>query len=295
MKQVVVKAYAKINLILDVLGKREDGYHEVEMVMQTISLHDEVILKSAPGIMITTNHPQVPTDKRNLAYQAAQLIQTRYPTIPGVEIIINKQIPIEAGLAGGSTDGAAVILGMNKLFSLDMTKDEMLTLAAQLGSDVPFCILGPTAVARGRGELLEEITPCPLLWLVLVKPEFGVKTPQVYKNLNLAEITDHPDLMKYIRALERKDKEYICNNLLNILEQSTFQLYPQVKEIKAQMYNLGAKNVLMSGSGPTVFALFSNRQEAEDFFRQVKGIYRQVYLAQTIDEEKIRERMKINE
>jgi 4-diphosphocytidyl-2-C-methyl-D-erythritol kinase len=293
MQQIFVKAFAKINLVLDVLKKREDGYHEVEMIMQAISLHDEVIIKPGKGIKVVTNHPLVPNGEKNLAYKAAQLLVNKYSVIPGVEIYIDKKIPIAAGLAGGSSNAAAVILGLNELFTLNMDMEEMLTISGQLGSDVPFCISGPTVLAWGRGELIKEISECPLLWVVLVKPEFGVQTADVYRNLNLKEIVKHPHISEYIKALNIKDVNYVINNLNNILEQSTFKLYPEVKKLKESLQLLGANHVLMSGSGPTVFALFKSREEALNFTRQAKKYYNQVYIAHTLSKQEINERVKL--
>lgn len=295
MAGVAVRAYAKINLILDVLKKREDGYHEVEMIMQAISLHDLLTIEPKEGITITSNHPAVPLDERNFAYQAARLIIDKYPHIPGALINIDKNIPIEAGLAGGSTDAAGVILGLNQLYNLNMEKTEILRIAAQIGSDVPFCIGGPTALARGRGEIIEEITPCPRLWVVLVKPAIGVKTAEVYGNLNINEIANyHPNLRRYLKALEESDIAYLLSNTGNILEYSTFRLYPQVRHLKAKLKNLGVQSILMSGSGPTVFALFTSQAEARALVDRLKrGSEYQVWITHTMSREELNERVKM--
>ena len=296
MTNAGVKAYAKINLYLNVLGKRPDSYHEVEMIMQSISLYDRITLKPAERISVSTNNPLVADDQRNLAFQAALLVQRNYPFWPGVEIVIDKKIPVAAGLAGGSTDAAGVILGLNKLFSLNMSKNEMLELGAQLGSDVPFCILGNTALAKGRGELVEEVPPCPKFWVVLVKPPFGVKTSVVYKNLNLCEKKkENVGITKYIKALENKDRGYLLKNMFNLLEQSTFKLYPEVEKIKRDLNKLGAEYTLMSGSGPTVFAVFNDYQEAFSFKEKIRNFYTHVYLAYTVNKELIEERVKFYE
>mgnify|MGYP000055682012 FL=1 len=296
MTKTVVKAYAKINLFLDVLGKRADSYHEVEMIMQSISLYDRITLKPAERISVSTNNPLVADDRRNLAFQAALLVQKKYPFWPGVEIVIDKKIPVAAGLAGGSTDAAGVILGLNKLFSLNMSKNEMLELGAQLGYDVPFCILGNTALAKGRGEKVEEVPSCPKFWVVLVKPPFGVKTSVVYKNLNLGEKKkENGGITKYIKALENKDRGYLLKNMFNLLEQSTFKLYPEVEKIKRDLNKLGAEYTLMSGSGPTVFAVFNDYQEAFSFKEKIRNFYTHVYLAYTVNKELIEERVKFYE
>lgn len=294
MKGVKIKAYAKINLVLDVLRKREDGYHEVEMIMQAISLHDLLTLKPSEGISITATHPMVPLDKRNLAYQAAELIINKYPKISGVKINIEKQIPIEAGLAGGSTDAAAVILGMNQLFNLNLTQLDMFNIGAILGSDVPFCISGNTSLATGRGEMIEEVSPCPPMWVLLIKPSFGVKTAEVYKKLDLSEVNDHPDVNGYLKALRNADVSYLLNNIGNVLEYSTFKLYPKVRDLKDKIKQMGAVNVLMSGSGPTILALFNSQNEAQALANTLKQkLDGQVFIAYTLSKRELEERMMI--
>ena len=280
--------------MLDCLYKRPDGYHEVEMIMQTINLFDKINIKPYKEINVRTDHPLVPNDQRNLAYQAALLVQKKYPEIKGVEINIEKFIPVEAGLAGGSSNAASVILGMNKLFGLSMTQGEMLEMAAKLGSDVPFFLTSPTALAQGRGEKLTQLKDCPLLWLVLVKPPFGVKTSEVYQNLNLIHRKSQTNIKKYIKALEEGDKDYLTKMLYNILETSTLKLYPEVYHLKERLKKMGAKNVLMSGSGPTVFALFSSQEEAQNFSLKIKEEALQVFLACTIDGKLYKERIEEN-
>jgi len=294
MKKVVIKAYAKINLILDVLGKREDGYHEVEMIMQAVSLHDLITIKHGKGITITTNHPSVPLDDKNLAYQAADLLLKKHPRISGVEINIKKNIPMEAGLAGGSTDAAAVLIGMNTLYSLKMDNVELLKNGALLGSDVPFCILGSTALAKGRGEIIEEVNPCPRLWVVLVKPDFGVKTKEVYQNLVFSEIISRPNVERYLDALRVENVSYLLNNIANVLEYSTFKLYPQVKELKETLQAMGAKNLLMSGSGSAVYALFTVQKDADIFAGTIrKECTHQVWVTHTLNNEILNERVNL--
>lgn len=291
MQEVKIKSYGKVNLVLDCLYKRPDGYHEVEMIMQIINLFDKIKIKPSKGINVRVNHPLVPNDQRNLAYQGALLVQEKYPEIPGVEIDIEKNIPVEAGLGGGSSNAASVILGMDKLFGLSMGQEEMLEMAAKLGSDVPFFLKGPTALAQGRGEKLTQLQDCPLLWLVMVKPKFGVKTAEVYENLNLRNREKQANVQGYIRALEEKDEEYLIKRLYNILETSTFQLYPEVGYLKASLKELGAKNVLMSGSGPTVFAIFFSQERAQDFSLKIKKEFPQVFVTCTIDEKLYKERI----
>ncbi|MGI6227140.1 MAG: 4-(cytidine 5'-diphospho)-2-C-methyl-D-erythritol kinase [Peptococcales bacterium] len=294
MKVVKVRAYAKINLFLDVLRKRADGYHEVEMIMQGISLHDIITIQPALGITIVANSSLIPLDERNLAFQAARLIIDKFPGISGVKINIDKNIPVEAGLAGGSTDAAAVILGMNKIYNLNLTNADMIELGELLGSDVPFCTLGSTALASGRGEIITETALCPLLWVVLVKPPFGVKTKDVYANFDSFTKKHKPSIKSYIKALEVNDISYLLSNTFNALEESTFKLYPSVQLLKEQLINLGAKNILMSGSGPTIFTLFSSQEEAQKFAQTVKDNYDyQVLLTHTITKENLNERIEV--
>ncbi|MFZ7104740.1 MAG: 4-(cytidine 5'-diphospho)-2-C-methyl-D-erythritol kinase [Peptococcaceae bacterium] len=293
MNEAIIKAYAKINLLLDVLAKRDDGYHEVAMIMQAVSLHDNIYLKSAENISVRCNHPLVPQNADNLAFKAAELIISRYPVIPGLDIYIEKKIPVEAGLAGGSSNAAAVILGMNEMFSLGITEQEMAEIGAELGSDVPFCLAGPTAAAGGRGEQLTKLPDFPSLWLVLVKPEFGVKTKNVYHNLNIERIKNHPDINAYIAALHQKNLHFLLAKMGNVLEFSTFQLYPEVEVLSKSLRSLGAKHVLMSGSGPTVFALFAERGEAEIFAQKAQNFYKEVYIAHTLKTIDMKERVKL--
>lgn len=284
MKEIKLKAFAKINLWLDCLYKREDGYHEIVSVMQAINLYDDIILKKEKNIVVETNHPLVPDDKRNLAFQAAYLLHTKFPKrIPGVSISIQKKIPVEAGLAGGSTDAAAVLSGMNKLFALNLSQKELLAIGSQLGSDVPFCLAGPTALAEGRGEKLSPLPTCPEIWVVLIKPPFGVSTGRVYHNLVLGENESKTKLKEYLKALQEGDKEYIIQNVYNILEKSTFQLYPEIQIIKEHLNSLGAPQLLMSGSGPTLLAFFPKKEEALTFAKKVPKNIGEMFIVRTLN------------
>lgn len=287
-----VMAYAKINLLLDVLYRRADGYHEVEMVMQTIGLKDQLIIEEAKEYALYTESGAVPHDQTNLALKAALLLGERYQT-PPVAVTLTKHIPVAAGLAGGSTDAAAVLLGMNKLFDLRLGDETLSALAAELGSDVPFCLFGPTALASGRGEKLTALPECPKLWLVLVKPPFGVSTPSVYRNLAVERLTEHPDTKAYVQALEKRDTKKLLQLLSNVLEQSTFKLHPAVAEVKQQMQSLGGTHTLMSGSGPTVFSAFAEKAEAEAFYDRCQQVFEQVYWTETMTNEQLRERVSL--
>lgn len=288
--QAEVMAYAKVNLLLDVLYRRDDGYHEVEMVMQTIGLSDRVSLEPAEQYTLHTDSGLIPHDQTNLALKAALSMGEHFQT-PPVAVTLHKRIPVAAGLAGGSTDAAAVLMGMNALFDLRLDTAQLMTLAAELGSDVPFCLSGPTALATGRGEKLKPLPECPKLWLVLVKPPFGVSTPSVYQHLDFTQLTRHPDTRAYLEALERQEVQTLLQAMSNVLEQSTFGLHPQVAEVKRQMQSLGGTYTLMSGSGPTVFSAFSQKQEAIAFYHRCQQHFEQVYWTETVTSEQLVERV----
>jgi len=293
MLQTKITAYAKINLVLDVLRKREDGYHEVAMVMQAVDLSDTIQLKEADRNWITTNNRHIPVNMNNLAMRAVTLMQREFHgAVPKLDVTLEKRIPVAAGMAGGSTDCAAVILGINHMCNLGLTQKEMELLAAQLGSDVPFCIGGPTALATGRGEIIEPLPDCPELYLVLVKPPFGVSTPKVYGNLRLNEIAEHPNVKGGIKGMEAGDKEEIVYAMGNVLEQSTFELQPKVRAIKEGMCACGGRHVLMSGSGPTVFAAFAELSQAEQYYKKLKRQYPGAVLTRTIHKKQLDERVE---
>lgn len=264
MRKLAIKARAKINLTLDILGKRPDGYHEVEMVMQTIETHDLVTLEErSGGIEVATDHPLLTSSEDNIAYKAARLIADTFGIKTGVKIYIQKKIPVAAGLAGGSTDAAAVINGLNKLWDLGMTPEELSEKGSAIGSDVPFCLRGGTALARGRGEVLTGLPDVPELWLVLAKPRLEVSTAEVYRHFDPARVTERPRTQDMIKALRDRDTVGITDNLANVLESVTLVRYPVVSELKQNLAGLGVRGALMSGSGPTVFGVAGERSEAE--------------------------------
>ncbi|MDI3256755.1 MAG: 4-(cytidine 5'-diphospho)-2-C-methyl-D-erythritol kinase [Kyrpidia sp.] len=275
---VCEKAPAKINLSLDVLYRRDDGYHEVEMVMQTVDFADRVFLEAADELRFTCSHPTLPTDERNLALRAARLMQRVAGGGLGASIHLDKRIPLSAGLAGGSTDAAAVLRGLNRLWRLGLTLDELAEIGAALGSDVPFCVYGGTALARGRGERIEILPPCPPVWVVLVHPPISVSTASVYARLRLDEVRSHPETPRMVNAVRKGDIEEIARRLGNVLETVTFALHPEVRRIKAQMIRFGALGALMSGSGPTVFGLVDRQTKAERIYNAFRGFVREVYL-----------------
>nr|WP_245350126.1 4-(cytidine 5'-diphospho)-2-C-methyl-D-erythritol kinase [Cytobacillus eiseniae] len=281
----MVKAPAKINLSLDVLHKREDGFHEVEMIMTTIDLADRIELQliEKDEIKIISHNRFVPDDQRNLAYQAAYLLKERFKVNKGVAITIEKIIPVAAGLAGGSSDAAAVLRGLNQLWDLGLTIDELAEIGAEIGSDVSFCVYGGTALATGRGEIIEELPAAPTCWIILAKPFIGVSTADVYRRLQLNRIT-HPNTRAMIEAIENGDYEGVCSYVGNVLEDVTFSLHPEVAQIKDQMKRFGADAVLMSGSGPTVFGLVHHDSRMQRIYNGLRGFCDQVFAVRMLGE-----------
>lgn len=276
MEYIKLKSRAKINLTLDVTAKRDDGYHDLEMIMQTVSLYDSIFIKKAEkdGIVVKTNLYYLPTDERNITFKAAKLIKEEFGIHQGVYIELTKRIPVAAGLAGGSGNCAAVIKGMNRLFNLNLSMDEMMELGARLGSDVPYCLMEGTALAQGRGEVLTPLAPCPHFYVLLSKPDISVSTAYVYKNLKLNEVKSHPNTKAVLEAIASGDKEGISQGLSNVLETVTIPYKPIVGDIKKFIENQGSLGVLMSGSGPTVFALFDKKETAKEAAKKVKDKFK---------------------
>ncbi len=282
MKEIAVKALAKINLGLDVVRKREDGYHEVKMVMQTIHLFDRLEMKKtqADEITITTNLTFLPTNENNLVYKAAKLLKDEFSIKDGIHVKLHKHIPVAAGMAGGSTDAAAVLYGMNSMFELGLSKGELMQRGVKIGADVPYCIMRGTALAEGIGEKLTALPPmvkCPVL---IAKPQIGVSTKFVYENLKLNEGIVHPDIDTLVSDIEAKDLPKIAADMGNILETVTIPNYPVIAQIKDLMKEQGALNAMMSGSGPTVFGLFDTEETAVRAYEKMRksGLAKQVYL-----------------
>lgn len=279
-----VKAPAKINLTLDVLHKRPDNYHEVEMIMTTVDLADRIGLKKTDyGIHIESADRFVPNDSRNLAYQAAKLIKDTYHIKSGVIIKLDKQIPVAAGLAGGSSDAAATLKGLNKLWNLNISLDELAKLGTKIGSDVAFCVYGGTALAKGRGEIIQQLPSPPNCWVILAKPTIGVSTAEVYGAFD-ANKAEHPNTQQMVKAIEDKDYAAVCANLGNALESVTLSLYPEVAQIKEQMKKFGADAVLMSGSGPTVFGLVQQEARVSRIYNGLRGFCDEVYAVRLVGE-----------
>lgn len=282
MDELKLKAYAKINLSLDVLNKRPDGYHNVKMVMQQITLYDEIFLhKADKGITLTTNCSFLPNDISNIAYKAANSMLEKYGIEGGVNMKIEKNIPIAAGLAGGSSDAAAVIKGIDTLYDLNLSMEEMMEIGAGIGADVPFCILGSGALAEGIGEKLTKIKGLKSGWIVLSKPNICISTADAYGNLKLEEIKERPDTDGLLNALERDNLYDVANNLCNVFEQGIFTKNPIVKLIREKMLEYGAVGSLMSGSGPSVYGIFKDYNKARSAYEKLKLIYNQTYLVRT--------------
>lgn len=277
-----LQAFAKINLGLDVLGKREDGYHEVRMIMQTIRMYDQLDMRKSvePGIHLTTNKKYIPVDENNLVWRAAKLMMDTCGIIEGVSIHLHKVIPVAAGMAGGSSDAAATLVGMNRLFHCGLSKEKLMELGVQIGADVPYCVLRGTALAEGIGEKLTVLPPMPDCWILIGKPGISVSTKYVYTTLDLNTDTVHPDIDGMKKALEDGNLYGITERMGNVLQDVTIPAYPEVERIKEQMKNLGAVNAMMSGSGPTVFGIFDNEEKAQEACQKLweSGSCQQVFL-----------------
>ena len=297
MRKIICKAYGKINLTLDVLGKRADGYHEVVTLLQGISLHDDVYLaqEDEEGIYLTCNWAELSTGAENLAYQAAQLLKANFPQISGLRIHLTKRIPIAAGLAGGSTDAAAVLWGANHLYKLHLSPEELVELGSELGSDVPFCLYPLTAIGTGRGERLEPCCPCPELWLVLLKPPLKGSTRKGYKHLAQVQLRKRPEINKVLHGLQTGNKEQIYAHMGNVLEHATFALYPQLKEWAQQIAELDVGKVMMSGSGPSLLVFGEDEKVAAKLATSFQKPGWQVEVVRTINSRDLRGRMIIDE
>ncbi|WP_068505537.1 4-(cytidine 5'-diphospho)-2-C-methyl-D-erythritol kinase [Paenibacillus kribbensis] len=277
--KIYEKAPAKINLMLDVLHKRNDGYHEVEMIMTMVDLSDRLTMSELPRdtIIISSQAGYIPLDEKNLAFQAARLIKERYNVSTGVHIHLDKHIPVAAGLAGGSSDAAAALRGLNRLWKLGISDAELRVLGAELGSDVPFCITGGTALASGRGELLKPLPNPPQCWVILAKPPINVSTAEVYGRVKADQIMHHPSARQMENAIRNASFTEVCDALGNVLEDVTLKLYPEVEHLKNSMIRLGADGVLMSGSGPTVFGLVSKEAKVPRIYNGLRGFCKDVY------------------
>lgn len=287
IKHLSLKAYGKINLGLDVLRRRDDGYHEVRMIMQTVGIYDRIdlIYKETPGITVETNLYYLPDNENNLVYKAAKLLMDEFHVQKGVHIRLRKYIPVAAGMAGGSSDAAAVLFGVNKMFSLGLTTEQLMDRGVKIGADVPYCVMRGTALSEGIGEILTPLPVPPQCQVLIAKPGISVSTKFVYENLHANELRpeQHPDIDGMMEAIKQKDLYGIAGRFGNVLENVTIPAYPVIQEIKDLMLEQGAIGALMSGSGPTVFGLFTNPKAAAKAHEEMRfgagaELAKQVYL-----------------
>lgn len=286
MESIRLKARAKINLGLDVIGRRENGYHDVRMVMQTVGLYDRIIMTRIPEeeIRIKTNIGFLPVNENNLVYKAIMLMKNKYNLDGGIEVDLNKFIPVAAGMAGGSSDAACALFGMNRLFELNVPMKELMKIGVEIGADVPYCLMRGTALAEGIGEKLTRLPDMPFCHILIAKPPVNVSTKLVYEKLDNTDVKLHPDIDGIIEAIKLKDVALVASRMGNVLESVTVPLYPVIDSIKKDMIEHGAMNAMMSGSGPTVFGIFFPDEQSmiacQQFLRQ-KGEARQVYTTET--------------
>ena len=281
MDKCIKKAYAKINLGLDVVDRLENGYHLVKMIMQMVGIYDVLTLEKIPsGIVVTTDNGELPTDENNLIYKSAKLMMDKYQISEGVKIHLEKNIPIAAGMAGGSTDAAATFKGMNELFECEASEEDLRELGVKVGADVPYCIMGGTALAEGIGEKLSKLPSPPPCFLLVAKPDINVSTKYVYEHLDAEGVSHHPDIDGMIQAIRDQDLQGIVKRLENVLENVTVKKYPVIQEIKDTMIDMGAEGSLMSGSGPTVFGIFTEEEKAKAALKvlEEKALAKQLFV-----------------
>lgn len=281
-----LKAYAKINLGLDVLRRLDNGYHEVKMIMQTVGIYDELTFTPKDeGIVITTDNGELPTDDGNLIYKAAKMMMDKYNVEKGIHIHLQKNIPIAAGMAGGSTDAAAAFRGVNRMFGLGASEEELKQMAVKVGADVPYCLMGGTALSEGIGEVLSLLPATPQCFVLIAKPDINVSTKFVYENLHANELKEHPDIDGMVEAIKSGSLEGVITRLGNVLETVTVKKYPIIEQIKENIHENGALGVLMSGSGPTVFGLFEDKNKATMALEALKqtNMAKQLFVTQLIE------------
>lgn len=278
-----IKAYGKVNIALDIVGKREDGYHLLRMIMQTVDIYDELTFKrGVSGIKITSNKEFVPKDERNLVYKAIELFGKTYHLKPAIEVHIEKNIPVEAGMAGGSTDAAAALRAMRDMYKPDLSDEELMSLGVKIGADVPYCIVGGTALCEGIGEIITRLKPFKDKLMVVVKPNFGVSTVEAYKGFKLKEVKVHPPVNDLIKEMEQDNLKFVAENMGNLLELVTIKNHKEIQEIKDFTLSEGALGAMMSGSGPTVFAFFDDLKKATKCAEKLKNKYEEVFITKTI-------------
>lgn len=285
MKKIEIDSYSKINLTLNILAKRQDGYHNIETIMQSVNLADRIFIKEEKeGIRIKCNHPLVPVDTQSLTYRSAEKILNRYRITKGVKIEINKKIPLASGMAGGSANSASILVGINKLFALNLSNKDLREIGEELGMDVPFCIQNGTALAYHKGE---KVIPLPLinppLWIIIINPGFEIPTKWAYNSLDLDQIKkEKNNIEAMLKALKERELEGIAKNLFNSFEELVIEKYPEIGKIKDRLTEEGALGALMSGSGPTVFGIAQNKEQALKIYEKLKPEYRLIWIVHTI-------------
>lgn len=294
MRTITKKAYAKVNLALDVLRRREDGYHEVKMIMQNLDIYDELTFSvyengtqpSNRKITITTNKEGIPTDSRNLIYKAVELMFDEYGIEAEIDIHLTKNIPVEAGMAGGSTDCAATLHAINELFNLGADTKKLMELGVKLGADVPYCVMAKTALSEGIGEILTPVEPLKDCYVLVVKPPISVSTKMVYTNLKANELEKHPDVDGMIETLQAEDLSGVASRMENVLETVTVHMHPEIETIKKAMKEKGALNAIMSGSGPTVFGIFDDEEVAKMAAEHIRslGVSKEIFVTVPVSE-----------
>ncbi len=285
MKEVEIDSYSKINLTLNILGKRRDGYHNIETIMQSVNLADRVFIREEKeGVKIKCTHPRVPIDAQSLAYRTAEKILNRYRITKGVKIEIDKKIPLASGMAGGSANSASILVGINKLFTLNLSNEDLRGMGEELGMDVPFCIQNGTALAYHRGEKVTPLSPVnPPLWIIIINPGFEIPTKWAYDNLDLSLIKREKNNTKaMLEALKEGEVRGIAKNLFNSFEELIIKKYPEIGKIKDRLIEEGALGALMSGSGPTVFGIAQNKEQALKIYKKLKSEYKSIWVVQTI-------------
>lgn len=284
MNSIKLKAYAKINLTLDVVGKKDNGYHLLETVMQSVKLCDDIFIKKIKSdkIKLKCNLPWLPTDKKNLVFAVSEFMREKFSIDEGLFIDIYKRIPVGAGLGGGSADCACTVFGINKLFNLNLSFPEMIEICKKFGTDIPFCLVRGTAFAEGLGDEFTILPPAPNFYTVLAKPPVSVSTAHVYKNLVWNKVNLHPDTKEFIKAIKEGDKEKIPKGLVNVLETVTLAEQPSSEKLKRRLLELGAEGALLSGSGPTVYGLFTDLKlalNAKNILKKETG-FREIYMTE---------------
>lgn len=289
MDKIELKAYGKINIGLDVIRKREDGYHDLDMIMQTVGVYDDVIISREDGtqtyeIEVSTDADILPNDKGNLAFMAAKVLMEAYDIKSKVKIHINKRIPIAGGMAGGSADCAAVLRGVNQLFQLGLTDEQLQEYGVKLGADVPYCIVGGTKRAQGIGEILTDLPTPPKCYVIIAKPDAFVSTKFVYSHIRPAQIENHPDIDGIIESIKAGNLYGMCEKIANVMEDVTIPEYPIIQKVKDILKSNGAVNALMSGSGPTVFGIYDDEEKAKQSMDVLSGkeFVSQLYLTKFI-------------